>query len=87
MTHWFPALAPERILLDLGGIHLYWYSVLMLIGLLAGFTIARRQALRHAISEHVFIDVVFYTVIAALVGARLWHVFVFQWAYLSLIHI
>lgn len=81
MTHWFPAIAPERVLLDLGVIRVYWYSILVLAGILAGFAFARRRTRQQGITEAVFVDVVFYSMIAGLVGARFWHVFVFQWAY------
>jgi len=81
MNFWFGNFAPQRVLLDLGVIQIYWYSFIIVIAISAAYYVARRLYLRDHANDRDFADVSFYLVLCGLVGARLWHVFVFQWEY------
>ena len=83
MTYWFGDFTPARILFSAGPVTIYWYSICLLVGILVAFFIARRLYLKTHTSDRELADLFFYVVIAGLIGARLWHVFVFQWAYYS----
>lgn len=80
---WFSGIIPQRVALDLGFAQIYWYSIFMLVAILAAYGVARSLYLRKFPSDKIFTDLAFYLVPVGLVGARLWHVFVFQWGYYS----
>ncbi len=50
--------------------------------MLIGYFIADREANRKGLPEGLFMDLMFYIIIASIVGARLYYV-VFQWEYYS----
>jgi len=70
------------ILLDLGFIQIHWYSVTMLLALLIGGYLALREAKKFGISENFMINLYFFLVPIALLGARLYFV-AFHWDYYS----
>lgn len=71
---------PQRVVFDFGLIQVYWYGILMVIAILAGYVVTRYCA-RGILHDAELSDFVFYLIISSFVGARLWHVFVFQWGY------
>ncbi len=81
--YWFGTFAPQRLVFDIGFIHLYWYSVCVTAGIAVAALIARKQYLRWGGTEQHLIDFLFYAIIGGLIGARFWHVFIFQWGYYS----
>ena len=70
----------NRVLLDLGFIQIYWYSLLIFIALLIGGTLAINEARRYRISEDKMINMFFFLIPIALIGARLYYV-LFNWSY------
>ncbi len=64
----------NAIFLDLGIIKIYWYSVAILLGLLIGGTLALKEAKKWSISEDFMINLFFYLIPFAVVGARLYFV-------------
>ncbi len=72
----------NRVLLDLGFIQIYWYSIMIILGVFVGMAFAYREVKRQNINEDFFINLVFYTIIFAVIGARLYYV-VFNWDYYS----
>lgn len=72
----------NQIFLDLGIIQIYWYSVILFIAFLLGGIIALREAKKWKIPEDYIINLFFYIIPIALVGARLYYV-VFDWSYYS----
>lgn len=71
------------ILLDLGFIKIYWYSVMILLGLLIGGWLILRESKKFGISVDFMTNLFFYTVPISIVGARLYYV-VFNWPYYSI---
>lgn len=57
-----------------GNFSVRWYSVLIICGILIGFILASREAKKHDLPKDFIFDVGFWTVLAGLVGARLYYV-------------
>lgn len=70
------------VLIDLGFITIKWYSVLMLIALLLGIFIINREAKRFNINDNFITNLLFWTIIIGIIGARLYYV-IFEWDYYS----
>ncbi len=70
------------ILIDLGFITIKWYSVLMLVALLIGIFMISKEAKRFNIDDNFITNLLFWTIIIGIIGARLYYV-VFEWDYYS----
>lgn len=70
------------ILLDLGIIKIYWYSAMIFLGLLIGGWLILKEAERFNISEDFIVNLFFFTIPIAVIGARLYYV-LFNWDYYS----
>lgn len=68
----------NRVALDLGVIQIYWYSICILVGLMVGMYLIYREAWKKDISDNLITNLIFYTVIISIVGARLYYV-TFSW--------
>ncbi len=68
----------NSVLVDLGFVQIYWYSVMLFIGFLLGGYLLLREARRFGISEEFIINLFFYTIPIAIIGARLYYV-AFNW--------
>ena len=72
----------NRVLLDLGFIQIYWYSLFVFLALFVGGALAIREAKRFKISEEKMINMFFFLIPISLIGARLYYV-IFNWSYYS----
>ena len=70
------------VLLDLGMIKIYWYSICIFLGIFIGGIIVLRESKRYEISEDFMLNMFFWTIIIAFIGARLYYV-AFNWEYYS----
>jgi len=68
------------ILIEIGNIKIYWYSVMILLGVLTGSYLVLRESKRFNISKTKISDMIFYTIIFGIIGARLYYV-IFNFAY------
>lgn len=75
----------KDVFLDLGFIQIYWYSIMLFLGLLIGGWIILKEAKRFGISEEFITNLFFFAVPISIIGARLYYV-VFNWSYYS-VHI
>jgi len=66
---------PNPILLDLNVIKIYWYGFLITIGVIFGFLVFYKLAIKKNISKDKIFDLFFWGIIWGIVGARLYHVF------------
>ena len=64
----------NRIALDLGFIQIYWYSITMLLGIFLGCLVAYLELKRLKIDPDYYFNMIFYTIIFAFVGARIYYV-------------
>lgn len=70
------------VLLDLGIIKIYWYSVCIFLGILIGGTLVLRESKRFNINEDFMLNLFFWDIIVSLIGARLYFV-AFNWEFYS----
>lgn len=70
------------IALDLSFFQIYWYSVFIFIALFIGGSLAIKEAKKFDISEDFVINMLFWGVPIAIIGARAYYVF-FNWNYYS----
>lgn len=64
----------DRVALDLGFIQIYWYSIFVFLGLLTATILIYREGKRQNIKEDDLINLIFYSVIIGIFGARLYYV-------------
>ena len=60
----------SRVAIDLGFIQIYWYSIMIALALLVGLIVILFEAKKKNVSEDFFINLIFYGVIFAIIGAR-----------------
>ena len=64
----------ERIAIDLGFIKIYWYSITMFLGVLAGIIVAYIEIKRKKIDTEKFSNMAFYAILSGFIGARIYYV-------------
>lgn len=64
----------NRVALNLGFIQIYWYSIFIFLGILVGVSIILKECNKHKINEDFIVNMIFYTIIFGLIGARLYYV-------------
>ncbi len=69
--------------LDLGIITLRYYSLLFALGFVLGYLLMKRIFKKEGVPQEKLDTLLTYVVIATIVGARLGHVFFYQWDYYS----
>lgn len=62
------------ILLDLGIVKVYWYSVFIFFAILISCSLILRESKRYSIPENFMINLFFWDIIVAFIGARLYYV-------------
>jgi phosphatidylglycerol---prolipoprotein diacylglyceryl transferase len=55
--------------------HIYFYGILIMLGVVAAAFLGQAEAKRRGINPDYIWDVLFWTVLAGIIGARLWHIF------------
>ena len=63
----------NRVFFSAGKITIYWYSIMILLGVLFGTYIVMKEAKRQHKNNY-FDNLIFYLVIAGIIGARLYYV-------------
>jgi phosphatidylglycerol:prolipoprotein diacylglycerol transferase len=58
-----------------GSLHIYFYGILIMLGVIAATALAYYEAKRRKLNPEIILDVLFWAVLGGIVGARLWHVF------------
>lgn len=71
---------PSPILISLGPIHIYWYGLFIVLGVLAALTIAIYLAKFYGIKTDTIIDLALWLVVGGVIGARIYAVFL-AWPY------
>jgi len=80
---WFPHLGIEiqalnRVAISVFGFNIYWYSLLIILGALAGFFMALREAKRTGQNPEHYYELFSLGIVAAIIGLRLFFV-AFNW--------
>ncbi|MFT4414209.1 prolipoprotein diacylglyceryl transferase [Fredinandcohnia humi] len=74
-------IAPiDRVAINIGGIHIYWYSIIILSGAILGLWVAVRESERRGIGKDTFLDFVLIGFPVSLIFARIYYV-IFKWEY------
>lgn len=76
----FAALNP--IALQLGGLEIHWYGVIIACGVLLAVWLAMKESVRRGISDDHILNLVLWALPFALIGARTYYV-AFEWPYYS----
>lgn len=64
----------NKVLLDLGFIEIRWYSVIMLLAILTASYVILKEAKKKGFTEDFMNNLFFYTIIFAILGARIYYV-------------
>ena len=64
----------NRVFFSVGPITIYWYSVLIIISVLIGYFFSIKEAEKNGLKKEFISDLVFYLVIIAILGARVYYV-------------
>jgi len=75
MINFLHTYNPEPILISLGPIHIYWYGLFIILGLLAGIFVVLKLANFYNVSKNKLLDLIFWLILGGLLGARLYHIF------------
>ena len=70
------------IMIDFGFLKIYWYSFFLLIAFITGCFLAFKEAKKRNIEEEFMINLFFYTIPVAFLGARIYYV-IFNFEYYS----
>lgn len=68
------------VLIDLGFVQIYWYSILIILGVYIGSSILIKESKRFKIPENYMTNLIVLTLIFSIIGARLYYV-IFEWSY------
>ncbi|MFH1822860.1 MAG: prolipoprotein diacylglyceryl transferase, partial [Patescibacteria group bacterium] len=75
MFNFLHTFQPERILLNLGPFHIYWYGFFVVSGLLLGILVSLKLASYYKIEKNKIIDLIFWVILGGIIGARIYHIF------------
>lgn len=64
----------DRVFLEIGPITIYWYSIFILAAVLVGYNIIFNYSKKVGYKSSAIVDMLFYLVVWAIVGARLYYV-------------
>ena len=62
------------ILIELGNIKIYYYSIMILLGILLGSFLVIKESKKFNISKEKITDMLFYTILFGILGARIYYV-------------
>jgi phosphatidylglycerol:prolipoprotein diacylglycerol transferase len=68
----------DPVFFTLGPLSVHWYGLFMALSVILGLWLARCEARRLGLNGDIFIDLVFWVLPAAIIGARIYYVF-FNW--------
>ena len=54
--------------------HIYFYGILITLGVVAAAVIGQIEAKRRGLNPEIILDMLFWLVIAGIIGARIWHI-------------
>jgi phosphatidylglycerol---prolipoprotein diacylglyceryl transferase len=82
MFNFFHSFLPSPVLISLGPLHIYWYGLFIVMGVLAALTVVLKMSKKFGLSANKIFDFSFWMIIAGIIGARLYHV-ILEWPYYS----
>lgn len=64
----------SRVAFNIFGFNIYWYSLCILVGMIVAYILISKESKKHKIDKDTLSDLIFYTIIVSLIGARLYYV-------------
>lgn len=64
----------NRVAFTIFNINIYWYSICILLGVVIAYFLITNEAKKHNINKDTISDLIFYTLIVGIIGARLYYV-------------
>jgi phosphatidylglycerol---prolipoprotein diacylglyceryl transferase len=74
MVDFLHTFTPQRELISIANITIYWYGVFIVLGILAAVVVIFKLADRYQIKKDLVIDALYLLIISGLIGARIYHV-------------
>jgi len=59
---------------QIGPISIYWYSIMIVLGIIVAFFVANHEIKRLRLNKEFFINLTFYTILFGILGARIYYV-------------
>jgi phosphatidylglycerol:prolipoprotein diacylglycerol transferase len=78
MFNFLHTFLPTPVLISFGPLHVYWYGLFVVLGVLAALTVSLKLAKKFGLSANKIFDLSFWMIIAGIIGARLYHV-ILEW--------
>jgi len=75
MFTWLHNFHPQAILFSIGSIHIYWYGLFIVSGILVALAVSLKLAKYYRIKSDTLFDLSFWLIINGLIGARVYDVF------------
>ncbi|MDQ0232405.1 MULTISPECIES: prolipoprotein diacylglyceryl transferase [Bacillaceae] len=72
----------DRVAIEFGPFTIYWYGIIIGIGILLGWVFATREAKKLGLSKDTFSDLLLWVIPISIVSARIYYV-LFKWDYYS----
>jgi phosphatidylglycerol:prolipoprotein diacylglycerol transferase len=72
----------NSILLDLGIIHITWYSIMILSGVIIAGILIMHEAKKYNVNDEFITNLLFWTIVFGIIGSRIYYV-AFEWEYYS----
>ena len=63
----------ERVAFSIFGIDIYYYSLCILVGIILAYMIITKEAKKHNISSEFITNLIFYTLLIGIIGARIYY--------------
>lgn len=64
----------NRVAFSVFNINIYWYSLFILLGVVISYTLINKESKKHKIDSNTILDLIFYTIMVGIIGARLYYV-------------
>lgn len=70
----------DRVAVQIGSVSIYWYGIIIGLGVFLGLWLAIRESERRGLDKDVFVDLLIYAVPISIISARIYYV-IFEWSY------
>src|SRR3989339_45239 len=74
MINFFHRQIPNPILFSFGPINIYWYGFCIIIGIILAMLVILKLSKYYKINQEVIFDLIFYLMLAGIIGARIYDV-------------
>lgn len=64
----------NRVAFNIFGLNIYWYSICILLGIVVAYILIINESKKHNIGKNEVSDLIFYTILFGILGARIYYV-------------